>query len=887
MSAQEAPRRNWLTGLLGIVGLGTVAGVLVTVTVAPAVALTGIAASSAIGVFDSIPDYFELDDLPQRNVIMAHGESDWVEVATVYDQNREEVPFTAISPYVVDALIAGEDRRFYDHGGIDLPGVIRAALGNFSSGDIESGASTLTMQLVKQTFVQEAYNLPTEEERRAAYAEATATTFDRKIKEMKIAVGLEKRYTKKEIITAYLNIAFFGAQTYGIEAAAQRYFGVPASQLNLAQAASLIAIVQYPNARNLYFDAEDPEGTAERFAANEERRDYILAMMLEEGYITQAEFDEAYAVPVDESFVANGKVAQQGCRTAQAEVRWFCDYVIKSVKDFAFLGDTPEQRQENWARGGYTLYTTMDYPTQVTAQQVVWRWAPNWVTEWAFGAAAVTVEPGTGKVRAMVQNKFFDDAFEPADPVTSTAVNFNTSYSYGNSTGFQPGSIYKLFTLVQWLITNHGVNEVIDGSPGLITANQWSDRCNGTNVDYRIVNDAGERGAFTVRAGTWQSINGVFLRMATKMDLCDINELAAKMGVIRGDETPLVTNPSSVIGTNEVTPLSMATAYATIAGGGKTCEPIIIESWVDREGNSHPGQTPKCAQTIDPDIAATVADVMVGNTYYGTGDLSNPGDGIPLLSKTGTTDASEQTWVAMSSTTNTTIVWTGNITGHFSMYGYYIDGIPRAIRLVRHDIMREIMGFQNARFGGGAFPAPSGKYETGGRTIVPNVANLGLTFEQAKQALEAVGFTVADGGDVNSDQPLGTVASQSPAAGEAVGAGSTITLGKSLFNMTVIPDVVGSTVASAQSTLTAASYPTIDVAVSCPAGTERAPGVNPSYPPGNPFVSGRTVEAMTPGGGTLQVKTSTPVTLSVTLDGSNPAECVVPPGPTPTPTPTP
>ena len=875
MAAQDAPRRNWLTGLLGLVGLGTVAGVLVTVTVAPAVALTGIAASSAIGVFDSIPDYFELDDLPQRNVIMAHGDGGWVEVATLFDQNREEVPYTQISPFVIDALVAAEDRRFYEHGGVDIPGIIRAALGNVTSGDIESGASTLTMQLVKQTFIQEAYNLPTEEERRAAYAEATATSFDRKIKEMKIAVGLEKKYTKKEIITAYLNIAYFGAQTYGIEAAAQRYFGVHASQLDLPQAAALIAIVQYPNARNLYFDPDDPEGTAERFAENADRRDgVVLNGMLNEGYITRAEYDAAIAVPVDEAFVANGQPAQQGCRTAQAEVRWFCDYIVKSVKDFDFLGDTVEERQANWARGGYTLYTTMDYPTQVTAQQIVWNWAPNWITDFAFGASAVTVEPGTGKVRAMVQNKIFDDAFEPDNPAISSAVNFNTNYDYGNSTGFPAGSTYKLFTLTQWLITNHGVNEVVNGAEGMIPSNQWSDRCNGAGVDTEIVNDAGESGSYTIRQGTWQSINGVFLRMATKLDLCDINELAAKMmGSVKANGQPLETNPTSVIGTNEVAPLSLATAYATIASGGKTCVPIIIESWVDSSGDSHPGQTPKCSQTVDPDIAATVADVLVGNTYNGTGQLSDPGDGIPLLSKTGTSGESTQTWVAMSSTTNTTIVWTGNIIGHFSMYGYYAPGYSTLLRLVRHDIMREIMGFQDARFGGGAFPAPSGKYETGGRTIVPNVSNLGLTYDQAKQALEAVGFAVQDGGPANSDQPLDTIAHQTPAAGEAVGAGSTIVLGKSLQNMTVIPDVVGETVGSARTTLIAADYPTISVAASCPAGSQLAPGVPATYSASDGSIAGMTVEAMAPSGATLQVKHTTAVTLSIMFTVPS-AQCV-------------
>jgi len=880
MADQDRTRPNWLVGLLGLVGFGAAAGVLVTITVAPAVALTGIAASSAIGVFDSIPDYFDLDELPERNEIWAHQDGGEVKIADIFDQNREEVAYTELSPFVIDAVVAGEDRRFFEHGGVDIPGVIRAAVGNVSSGDIGSGASTLTMQLVKQTFIQEAYDLPTEEERKAAYAEATATSFDRKLKEMKIAIGLEKRYTKKEILTAYLNIAYFGSQTYGIQAASQRYFGIPASQLNLEQAASLIAIVQYPELRNIVNNPDDPDGSAERFAANQERRDYILDQMLSEGYIDQDQHDTAYAIPVDAAFVANGKVPQQGCRTATIYYRWFCDYVVKSVKDFDFLGDTVQEREDNWARGGYKLYTTLDNNSQVAAQDAIWYWAPNNLTDYAMGSAAVTVEPGTGRVRVMAQNKIFDDAFEPDDPSTSTAVNFNTTYEYGNSTGFPSGSTYKLFTLTQWLITGHGVNEVINGSEGETKAAQWTDRCTGAGVDYKIVNDGHESGSYTVRAGTWGSINGVFLRMAMKMDLCDINELAAKMGVQRGDETTLLNNPASVIGTNEISPLSLAVAYSTIAAGGKTCQPIIIDAWVDPQGGSHPGQTPKCTQVVDPDIAATVADVLAGNTTNGTGQMSSPGDGIPMMSKTGTTDGAEHTWVAASTTTNTTIVWVGNITGHFSQYNYYING--EEARLVRHDIMRSIMTAENARFGGGGFPAPSGKYETGGRSTVPNVSNLGLTLEQATKLLEALGFSVEYGGEVDSDQPKGTVAAQDPSGEAGVGAGATIKIMQSKQNMTVLPDVVGQTASAGASTLAAAGWSNVTVTPVCPSGYVKGPGVPASTSPSNGLVSGRVVDAMTPGGGTLQV-TGGPVTFTVTLDAT-PPNCTPAPVPTPAPT---
>src|SRR5690606_18826529 len=177
-----------------------------------------------------------------------------------------------------------------------------------------------------------------------------------------------KRYTKKEILTGYLNVAYFGMQAYGIEAAAQRYFGVSAKDVTLAQAASLIAIVQYPDSRNL--------GYPENFAANQERRDYILDMMALEGYITVAERDAAQAIPVDEEFVANGQPSNQGCRAANVYLRVVCDYVVKSVKDFEFLGSTVEERQANWARGGYKIYTTIDYDMQVVAQDQLWYWTP-------------------------------------------------------------------------------------------------------------------------------------------------------------------------------------------------------------------------------------------------------------------------------------------------------------------------------------------------------------------------------------------------------------------------------------------------------------------------------------------------------------------------------
>lgn len=846
-----------MVGVLGFVGFSAIAGVLAAVAVAPAVALTGVGATSAIGVFDSIPDYFDLEELPERNEIYAYDWSGEVLVATVYDQNREEVSYENISEYALNATVDGEDRRFFEHGGVDPIGIIRAAVGNVSAGGIESGASTLTMQLVKQTFVQEALKLPTEEERKKAYEEAVDTSFDRKIKEMKIAISLEKRFTKKEILAAYLNIAYFGNQAYGIQAAAQEYFGIPAKDLDAQQAASLIAIVQYPEARNL--------GDPDNFDANWERAEYILDSMRKAGHLTAEEYEAAMVKPDYAEFVANGNPPQQGCRTANIDFRWACDYIVKSVKDFEFLGATEAERLQNWRRGGYKLYTTVDLDMQRVAQAAENYYAPADFDQFEFGSSVITMEPGTGKIRVMVQNKIFDDAFEPEDPVRSSAVNFNTTFDYGNSTGKQVGSTYKLFTLLEWMNQGRGVNEVIDATEGQLPNRMWHNSCGPTD-DYWVKNDAGESGGYTIRSGTWNSVNGVFLRMATQLDLCAINQLAEKMGVERADGQPLFNGPSSVLGINEIAPISMAQAYATVAAGGKTCKPMIVNTYMDPNGVRHTAQMPKCTQVLDPDIAASAIDVMTGVMSV-TATVSNPGDGIPIFGKTGTNDNAENTWVITSTSKNTTVVWTGNIVGHVSMYGIY-DAYGNQVRQNRHRIMHDVMTALNGRYGGDPFPTPSGRYNTGAAQNVPNVSGIGLTFDQAKQTLEALGYLVEDAGTIDSDMPKDTIAKQDPTPEtEQVGFGTTVKLWRSLANMKPVPDVSdgGYTYDAAVRALSKAGFENVAWDSVCPAGTDPVSGFGD--------VGGLTVIAQSPDAN-APATAEQRIRLTVERDGDDPRQCV-------------
>lgn len=786
MSAQNQPRRGRFSAIVGVIGFSALSGLLVTVMVAPALAVTGITASSTIGIFDSLPEYIEIGQLPERNEIWANytGEGNingQKLIATIYDQNREEVAYDDISPFAIEATIDGEDSRFYEHGGVDIASVVRAAVGNLASSDIESGASTLSMQLVKNIGVQAALELDTDEERQAAYADATDPSFERKLKEMKLAIGLEKKYTKKEILTAYLNIANFGNATYGIQAAAQRYYSVDAKDLTLPQAASLIAIVQYPNQRNL--------GDPENYPANRDRRDFILGTMLKAGDITQQEHDEAVATPVDDTTLKPSSSAN-GCIAADTYAKWFCDYVVKSVKDFAFLGATEEEREANWTRGGYTLYGTLDLDVQIPAQDATWAYAPGNETAFALGSATSTVQAGTGRVLVMAENKDFDDSLDGGGAINTSAVNYNTSYEYGGSSGFQPGSTYKIFTLLDWLNHGKGVNERVSGDPNpREQASRYKDRCNGINPGeiFPYKNNAGERGTYTIRDGTVNSVNGVFFSMAKQLDLCDIRDVAASLGVERADGAPLETNPTSIIGTNTVTPLSMASAYAGLAALGNWCKPIIIDRVILPSGEEAPGQPQECKQVLDPAVAATAIDVLKGVMRTGNQLYSNPQDGIPIFGKTGTTDSANQTWMASATTTAATVTWVGNSIGDQDILQTEYAGVS-GIRL-RHYIMNAVMTRLDIKYGGGDWPPAAEALLRGGGAEVPDVR--GLTPGAAQDLLESLGFYYEEGGPVDSDLTAGVVATTNPAPGEVSAKGATVTVSLSRGNKVSMIDVVG------------------------------------------------------------------------------------------------
>ncbi len=630
--------------------------------------------------------------------------------------------------------------------------MFRAVIGQASGNEDSGGASTLSMQLVRNTLVLRAVNDAqlTDDEREQAIRDAVFPDMNRKLNEMKLAIALEKKYSKSEILTAYLNIVGMGGTTYGVQAGASRFFSTTAKDVTPAQAASLIAIVQNPT----HLSLDDPEN----YAANQQRRDVILGFMYTEGHLTRAEYDEALATPVDDTFVLPNPPAN-GCLSAPPQYRFPCDYAIESIKngDVPVLGATAEEQLAQLRAGGYKIVLSINPQLQTSATETVQYWAPKDETRFQLGAAATTVEVGTGRILIMAENKDFDNRDAKDVPYTSTAVNFNADKYHGGSAGFQTGSSYKPYTLLAFLAAGHGLEESFDASKLQLNQAQFKDSCKGPwGGTFKYKNDSGERGPYTVLRATAGSVNSIFLQMATKVDQCDTANIARSLGVHRADGAPdgsdLGTQPSCVIGTceNNLAPVTQAAAFAAIANQGVFCKPIIIDHIYDPSGDGprRSGRRTAVSPLVQPNVANTAAFAMQGVFRNGTASASNPRDGTPYMGKTGTTDNSVHVWLVGSSTRASTAVWIGNISGKQQLRKISIQGTQGA--LLRHRVFRPLALAIDAYYPGAAFPGPDDALLAGSRVFVPD--NLvGLTPEQAKSALEIAELSYQDAGPIDSD----------------------------------------------------------------------------------------------------------------------------------------
>jgi membrane peptidoglycan carboxypeptidase len=690
-----------LGAFLGLVGMSTIAGVLVAAMVTPAIAVSGIAANSTIGVFEDIPDNLQIDNLAQKTVLYAKQGDSQVPFAEFFSQDREEVPWEAVSQYAKDAAIATEDPRYYEHGGVDVLSAARALAQNVLNKEVQSGASTITMQYVRNVLVQKAQNMvdstdeATQAEGRKAFQEATEPDMPRKLKEMRMAIGVEKKYSKNEILLAYLNIANFGSRVYGIESAARYYFNVSAADLTLEQAASLIATVNAPEIFKI--------DNADNLERNKARRDLLLSNMLTEQKITQEQYDVAAAAPITPTITPS----TSGCIQANPiSAAYFCDYVKNEILTRTEFGETAADRDALLKRGGLQVYTTLDLDLQAAAADQMRKQVPPTARFTQIGGSVVSREVKTGRVIAMAQNTDYG----VGETAGVTEVNYSADKAHGGSNGFQVGSTFKIFTLVDWLKSGKSIYQTVNASKTTWSSNSFT-ACGenlGGSPDYKVTNDTntGATANQNVLAATVASVNSAFIAMASQLDICDITNTAKEMGVYNADERELSHLPSDVVGSggNNVAPLQMATAFSSVANQGTMCPPIAIDKVVLPDDSELVTPKSECAQAMSPEVANTAAFTLKA-VMGGTGAPSNPRDGTEILGKTGTTDRSKDTWFVGSSTEVTTAVWVGNVQGTASMRRNVLNGA--AADSARHRIFRPLQQAIDDAYPAAPFPAPS------------------------------------------------------------------------------------------------------------------------------------------------------------------------------------
>ncbi|MFT4258078.1 transglycosylase domain-containing protein [Microbacterium sp.] len=836
MPQQNRTVKSVLGGLLGLAGLSVVAGLLVTASVTPVLAMTGITGSAAINLFEDLPENLKVNAPMEQSTIYGTGaDGQPFAMAAFYEQNRIPVEYDQIAPVMYDAILSSEDKIFYSHGGVNLGTTIKVAFGN-AVGTTDRGASTITQQYVKNVQIQECeQGVPADatdyqdqvNDCWYTYAVGKGSEgIERKLREMRYALQIEKDYSKNDILLGYLNLASFGGQVYGIEAAANRYFSTSAANVTLVQAATIAGMVQQPNTLRI----DMPQGTetdessgapvngeADGYKLTLDRRNYVLERMLIDGKITQAQYDEAVATPV----VPVLHESPQGCGTAGANA-YFCQYVKTLIENDPAFGEEPADRKALLRRGGLQIYTTLDMRVQQAAIDSVHNHVPQTIPGILVGGTGVSIETTTGRVLAMAQNTEFNETTSANLAAGQTAMVLAADRAHGGSTwGFETGSTYKLFTLLEWLNKGHSVNQVLDGRMKVFSSfTRCGDKI--TNKD-KIGNFGGGGGSIgTVRQFTASSLNTGFLAMAQQLDLCDINKVAKSLGVHYGNGDDITvggTNANTaandpfptVLGSKSVAPLQMAGAYATVANGGTYCEPKVIDRVVGADGQERAIPETTCTPgTLTPEVAATAAYALRGVMEGGTGGRAKPSDGIQVIGKTGTAEK-EHTMLVESSTNVTTAVWVGNIDGREAL-GNFRNNQGVALNNIRYDLARDIQTAANAAYGGNDFPPPDDKLTKQVMADVPDV--VGMTIDQATATLEAANFTVAVGAPVDSDQPTNIVAAQDPSGRAATGMTITISPSNGL-GASVPTAVIGQSKSDAQSTLFSAGFTSIAFDNSC------------------------------------------------------------------------
>ena len=632
-------------------GVSVLAGAVMAGIALPAAGGGGGAAPGGGGRGDAQPPHHKN---PPPSHPPTHPDAEGGTIATVYSRDRTVVDLKDISPYMQKAIVAIEDSRFYQHGAVDLKGVLRALNKNAQSGGVAQGASTLTQQLVKNVAIEEAGDDPTK------VAQATQQTIGRKIRELKYAIQLEEELGKKKILENYLNITFFGQQAYGVEAASQRYFSKHAKDLNLEQSALLAGIVQSPSR----YDPVNDEAEATK------RRNTVLQRMAEVGDVSQAEADKAKEQPLG----LKVSKPKNGCITAVKGAGFFCDYVREVFLTDPVFGKTKEARAKVWNQGGLTIRTTMDPQAQKSVQRSI---KEHVYQKDQVATAATIVQPGTGKILAMGQSR----PYGINNKKNETTLNLSVNQDMGGGAGYQPGSTFKPIVAAAAIEGGKPATQIYPSpykmdypSPVQLCDNKvWNEK--GVSVTNE---NTSEVGPYDMKTATAKSVNTYYVSLISDIGICPVTEMAAKMGVERADGGKIQQRPSIALGTQEVSPLTMANAYATFASRGMYCTPVAIESITQRVGEKSKSlQVPKstCSRAMSENTADTINTLLKGVVEDGTGSEAGLGAGRPSAGKTGTTDERYAAWFVGYTPNMAGAVWVGDPAHKRKMQNITIGGV--------------------------------------------------------------------------------------------------------------------------------------------------------------------------------------------------------------------
>ncbi len=699
---------RWPGALLVFVVMSALAGLLVTVAVTPAVAVVGEGASGAAAFFEDLPSYLDIQTPQQVSTVYAKQGGNEVPIASFYAENRTNVKADEIADSLKQAAIDTEDPRFHDEGGIDVVGTLRATIADALHKGVQGGSS-ITQQYVKNVLVQQCEQLTgkdaaaTKAKVSACYDKAAGQSKARKLQEIKYAIAVDKKYSKDEVLTGYLNIVGLGGRVYGAEAGAEYYFGVHAKDLSVVQSATLVAILNNPS--NLRIDQPDDKqnGQANGYRLTKIRRDYVIRRMLAHHAISKADAAADIATPIQPKITATAN----GCSTAAAQydAGYFCDYVRAQVLQDPAFGATSAQRIATLDTQGLRIHTSLDLDLQATAQHALSTFVPTTMAGVDAGGANVTVEPGTGRIVSMVQNTDYTQSDAPAPGVT--AVNYNADQAFGSSTGFPTGSTYKVFTLADWLANGHTLSESVGTTEHLFQQSEFRNSCEGVGTaPWPVANAEQVPSSMTVLAATVESINTAFGSMAKQLDLCGIQKTAESMGIHQADGSKPGSNPSSVLGTNPLSPIDLAEAYAGFANGGVTCTPTTIDSVTTASGKTITPTPSTCTRGVSAEVAGTVDYALQGVLNAGgTAATANPGDSVPKFAKTGTTDGDQQNWLVASTTKYTNATWVGNVQGHVRLANWsFLQGTTGYS--AKFGVSKQMMTYLDGTYSGGALPAP-------------------------------------------------------------------------------------------------------------------------------------------------------------------------------------